>query len=188
VARSRSICQCAPLDSGRLRLQSQTRLHRAAGPRHLAFHPDRTTVYVVNELDSMVTACGYDPHSGRLEPRETVRTVASGTPVDNYPSAVLVSPDGRFVYFVYVANRFVGDRGHDSVGVLATEPHLRLVATYPCGQFPRDMALADGGRLLYVANERADVVQGLAVDRADGSLRPTSLTLAVPKPTCFLPV
>jgi len=174
------------LDRGRLRSQSQTRLHDAAGPRHLAFHPHRSIVYVVNELDSTVTACGFDPPSGHLEPRETVRTVPSSTPaVDNYPSAVLVSADGRFVY---VANRFVGERGHDSVGVLATQPHLRLVATYPCGHFPRDMAFADQGRLLWLADERADMVEGLAVDRVDGSLRPTGLTLATPKPTCVLPV
>jgi len=173
------------LESGRLRLQSQLHLHHGAGPRHLAFHPQGTTVYVVNELDSTVTVCGYDPDSGRLELGETVRTVASDTPVDNYPSAVLVSPDGRFVY---VANRFVGERGRDCVGVLATEPSLRLVATYPCGHFPRDMAFTDGGRLLYVANERADVVEGLAVDPADGSLRPAGVTLAVLRPTCVLPV
>lgn len=173
------------LESGRLRQQSQMPLHPGAGPRHLAFHPRGTTVFVVNELGSTVTACGYDPHSGRLQPGETVPTVPAATPADNYPSAVLVSPDGRFVY---VANRFVGEHGHDSIGVLATKPHLRLVATYPCKQFPRDMAFADSGCLLWVANERADVVEGLAVDRADGSLRPAGPTLAVLKPTCVLPV
>jgi 6-phosphogluconolactonase len=90
---------------------------------------------VVNEADSTVTACRWDADSGRVEPGPTVRTVPADSSVDNYPSAVLVSPDGRFVY---VANRF-----HDSVAVLATEPSLRLVATYPCGgEFPRDMALA----------------------------------------------
>jgi 6-phosphogluconolactonase (cycloisomerase 2 family) len=109
-----------------------------------------------------------------------VRTVPADTTVDNYPSAVLVSPDGRFVY---VANRF-----HDSVAVLATGPRLRLIATYPCGgAFPRDMALADGGRLLLVANERADLVAGLAVE-PDGTLRPAPWTLPVPAPTCVLPL
>lgn len=169
------------LDSGRLRLQSQAQLRHGAGPRHLAFHPLGTVVYVVNEADSTVTACAYDPGSGLLEPGETVPTVPRDTPVRNYPSAVLVSPDGRFVY--------VANRGHDSVGVLATEPGLRLVATYPCGgPFPRDMAFADQGRLLYVANEAADLVTGLAVAPADGSLLTAGWTLAMPKPTCILPV
>jgi len=148
-------------------------LHSGAGPRHLAFDPGGAVVYVVNEADSTVTACAYDPDSGRLEPGATVRTVPPDTLVDNYPSAVLVSPDGRF---------------HDSVGVLSTQPSLRLLATYPCGgAFPRDMALGDGGRLLYVANERAELVTGLRVGPVDGSLVPAGWALRMPRPTCVLP-
>ena len=169
------------LESGRLGPQRQTHLHPGAGPRHLAFHPGGAVLYVVNEADSTVTACGWDPEGGRVEPGETVRTVPAEALVDNYPSAVLVSPDGRFVY---VANRF-----HDSVGVLATEPSLRLIATYPCGgEFPRDMALGERGRLLYVANERADLVTGLVVDPVDGSLVAADSAVRMPRPTCVLPV
>jgi 6-phosphogluconolactonase len=168
------------LEAGRLRQRGEARLHDGAGPRHLAFHPGGTAAYVVNEADSTVTACAYDPARGRLQPGETVRTVPPGVRVDNYPSAVLVSPDGGFVY---VANRF-----HDSVAVLAGGPRLRLAATYPCGgAFPRDLALAEGGRLLLVANERADLVAGLTVDPG-GALRPAPWTLATPAPTCVLPL
>jgi 6-phosphogluconolactonase len=169
------------LESGRLRLRSELALHHGAGPRHLAFHPRGTMVYVVNELDSTVTACGYDPASGRVEPRETVRTVPEDVAVENFPSAVRVSPDGRFVY--------VGNRGHDSIGVLSTEAGLRLLATYPCGgQFPRDLAFQGNGRLLWVANQRTDTVVGLAVDPADGSLGSAGYCMTMRKPTCVLPV
>jgi 6-phosphogluconolactonase len=73
--------------------------------------------------------------------------------------------------------------------VLATEPSLRLVATYPCGgEFPRDMALGDGGRLQYVANEHADSVTGLVVDPVDGSLAPADWAATMPRPICVLPV
>jgi 6-phosphogluconolactonase len=169
------------LESGRLRLRDEVALHHGAGPRHLAFHPLGTEIYVVNELDSTVTACGYDPASGRVEPRQTVRTVPADVAVENYPSAVRVSLDGRFVY--------VGNRGHDSIGVLRTARGLRLLATYPCGgQFPRDLALDADGRLLWVANERADLVVGLSVDRSDGGLAPAGPVLKTPRPTCVLPM
>jgi 6-phosphogluconolactonase len=169
------------LGSGRLGLRSEVALHRGAGPRHLAFDPQGTRVYVVNELDSTVTACGYDPASGGVEPRETVRTVPEDVVVENYPSAVRVFRDGRFVY--------VGNRGHDSIGVLSTEHGLRLLATYPAGgRFPRDLAFDQDGRLLWVANEQADVVLGLAVDPADGSLVRAGHGVRLPKPTCVLPV
>jgi 6-phosphogluconolactonase len=89
-----------------------------------------------------------------------VRTVPADSSVGNYPSAVL-----------------------------ATEPSLRLVATYPCGgEFPRDMVLGDGGRLLYVANEHADSVTGLVVDPMDGGLAPADWAVTMPRPTCVLPV
>jgi DNA-binding beta-propeller fold protein YncE len=143
------------LESGRLRLRDEVALHHGAGPRHLAFHPLGTEIYVVNELDSTVTACGYDPASGRVEPRQTVRTVPADVAVENYPSAVRVSPDGRFVY--------VGNRGHDSIGVLRTARGLRLLATYPCGgQFPRDLAL-DAERAAALGRQRAGGPGGGAV-------------------------
>src|SRR5215207_1204685 len=183
MASARSSPITSTLSRSRLRLRHQTHLHPGAGPRHLAFPPGGAVVYVVNEADSTVTACRWDADSGRVEPGPTVRTVPADSSVGNYPSpsAVLVSPDGRFVY---VANRF-----HDSVAVLATEPSLRLVATYPCGgEFPRDMVLGDGGRLLYVANEHADSVTGLVVDPMDGGLAPADWAVTMPRPTCVLPV
>ena len=166
--------------SGRLELRSEARLGERAGPRHLAFHPGGAALYVVNELDSTVTACGYEPESGRVTPGATVRTVPEGTGVENYPSAIRVSRDGRFVY--------VGNRGHDSVAVLATEPRLRLVATYPAGgAFPRDLAFSADGRLLWVANERGECVVAHAVDPLDGGLSQTGLRLQRSTPTCVVP-
>lgn len=166
--------------SGRLRPEREARLHRGAGPRHLAFHPSGTAAYVVNELDSTVTACAYDPATGRLDPGPTVRTVPGGTAVENYPSAILVSPDGRFVY--------VANRGHDSVAVLATGPALRLLATTPCGgEYPRDLALDAGGRRLYAANQRSGTVTRMAVDPVGGGVAEPAWRLPAPAPTCLLP-
>jgi 6-phosphogluconolactonase len=166
--------------SGRLHVEREARLHRGAGPRHLAFHPSGTAAFVVNELDSTVTACAYDPATGALDPRTTVRTVPDGTAAENYPSAILVAPDGRFVY--------VANRGHDSVAVLATEPDLRLVAAAPCGgEYPRDLALDPGGRRLYAANQRSGTVTCMAVDPAGGGVAEPAWRLPIPAPTCLLP-
>ena len=43
-------------------------VREGAGPRHLAFHPSRPWVYVVNELDSSVTDYRFDVDTGRLTP------------------------------------------------------------------------------------------------------------------------
>lgn len=59
----------------------------AAGPRHLAFHPNLSTVaYSVNELSSTVVRWDFDPNNGWLsadfeaEPQRIVSTLPPGTP------------------------------------------------------------------------------------------------------------
>jgi 6-phosphogluconolactonase len=150
-------------DDGSLRLLG-TQPSGGAQPCHLSVHPSGRYVLSANWGSGSIAVHPVDG-DGALGPA----------------TAVLASPDGRFVY--------VGNRGHDSIGVLSTDPGLRLVATYPCGgRFPRDIALTDDGRLLLVANERADLVEVLAVNPADGSLLPTGHSLRIPRPTCVLPV
>jgi 6-phosphogluconolactonase len=174
-------CYEFDLDSGRLRLRHEARMGAGAGPRHVAFHPAGHVVYVANELNSTLTACAFDPDGGRLDPGESISTVPSDFPGDNFPSAIRASADGRFVY--------VANRGHDSVAVISTEPSPRLHATFPCGgELPRDIAFGAEGRLLYVANERSDLITILAVEPESGGLAPTGREVPFPGPTCLLPV
>src|SRR5690606_29314423 len=49
-----------------------------AGPRHLTFHPDGRRAYVINELDSTLTALSYDAASGSMESLGTVSTLPEG--------------------------------------------------------------------------------------------------------------
>jgi len=169
------------LDNGELAAHAVASLPPTSGPRHLAFDPVVAgRLYIVNELHSTLTAAAFDAAAGALTPAETVSTLPADADVANHPSAVVVSPDGRFVY---VANRF-----HDSVAVFAAAPRLRLLATYPCGgDFPRDAALTPDGTRLYVANERSGAVVGFAVDPADGSLTPWGAPLDLAGAACVLP-
>lgn len=163
------------LDDGRLVERHVATQSYGAGPRHLAFHPDGERLFVVNELHSTLTAATLSP-DGVVTLGETVSTLPAGVELTNHPSAVRVSPDGRFVL---VANRF-----HDSVAVFT--PALELLGTYPCGHFPRDMVLSPDGQTLYVANERADEV--VAFRFADGVLTPFGTALAMRAPSCVLPI
>ncbi|MEU5879887.1 lactonase family protein [Spirillospora sp. NPDC047279] len=169
------------LGSGRLRPRSRARLRPGAGPRHLAFHPDGRTFYVAAELDSTVTVCSYDPHSGRVRPGQVVPTVPAGTTGANHPGEILVSPDGRHV--------FCTNRGHDSVAVFTTSAGgraLSLTGTVPCGgTWPRHMEFADGGRLLYVANQMSGTVAAFRVEGA--RLTPAGAPLVTPSPVCVRP-
>ncbi len=166
--------------AGRLHPHDTLHLGTAAGPRHLAFHPDGARLYVVNELDSTLVAARLDAATGRLTVDATVGTLPAGTTSPNHPSGVRVSPDGRFVV--------VANRAHDSIAVFATGPHLRLLATHPCGgEFPRDLVFSADGTVLYVANQHSDEVTGFAVDPADGAPRPLGWTVPLTGASCVLP-
>ncbi|MFJ5304833.1 lactonase family protein [Streptomyces sp. NPDC088350] len=166
------------LDDGRPELHREIALRPGSGPRHLAFHPDGTHAYVLNELTPTVTVCRWDAESGALKPLAETQ-VLPGAPAGDaaYPSGIVTSPDGRFVW--------TATRGEDVLSVLAVEGEgLRLVGTVPCGgHWPR--AIAEAGGYLYVANERSGDVTWFALDPATGIPRPGG-SLSVTAASCVV--
>ncbi|MEV5547337.1 lactonase family protein [Streptomyces sp. NPDC052309] len=165
------------LTDGAPAVHREIALRPGSGPRHLAFHPDGARAYVVNELAPTVTVCRWDAASGLLTPL-TETPVLPGTPAgDAYPSGIVVSPDGRFVW--------TATRGEDVLSVFAVEPDgLRPAATVPCGgHWPR--AIAESHGHLYVANERSGDVTWFTVDPRTGVPHRTG-SLAVPAASCVI--
>ncbi|MFI2435410.1 lactonase family protein [Streptomyces sp. NPDC018693] len=150
------------LREGRISVHREIALRPGSGPRHLAFHPEGTYAYVVNELAPTVTVCRWDTVDGALKPLAETPVLPGAPAGDAYPSGIAVAPDGRFVW--------VATRGEDvlSVFVVASGGEvLRLVGTVPCGgHWPR--ALAESGGRLYVANERSGDVTWFRLDPATG--------------------
>src|SRR5262249_17579119 len=66
-----------------------------AGPRHVAFEPAGQAAYVLNELDSTVTAYRFDRTTGSLEPFQVVSTLPDTFTGNSRASEIAVSPDGR---------------------------------------------------------------------------------------------
>ncbi|MFF1341886.1 lactonase family protein [Streptomyces sp. NPDC058290] len=179
-----SVRVCAPDPAtGALRLHGETALRAGTGPRHLAFHPDGEVVYVLHELEPQLTVCRWNPGSGQLEPVEEVPVASAGAPggIRAYPSAVVASPDGRFVWAAV--------RGADAIATLtlagaAGKP--RLTGSVDCGgSWPRDLAADPSGRRLYAANERSGDVTWFDVDPLTGQPRRAG-SVAVPAATCVV--
>ncbi|MDB5664702.1 beta-propeller fold lactonase family protein, partial [Cypionkella sp.] len=84
-----------------------------AGPRHLALHPGGRLVFVMNELDSTVTAHGFDAVTGVLSAVDSQPAVPVEARAGNHCSDIQISPDGRFLYG--------GNRGHDSISIFEVE-------------------------------------------------------------------
>lgn len=169
-----SVRVCA-LDRGDIVLHREIALRPGSGPRHLVFHPDGGHAYVVNELTPTVTVCRWDAANGSLKPL-TETPVLPGAPAgDAYPSGIVASSDGRFVW--------TATRGEDVLSVFAVEGDgLRLTGTVPCGgHWPR--ALAESGGYLYAANERSGEVTWFAIDATTGTPRYDG-SVPVPAASC----
>ncbi|OTP72769.1 lactonase family protein [Caballeronia sordidicola] len=65
-----------------------------SGPRHASFHPHAPFVYLVNELDSTVTAYRYDELSGNLDPLQVLSALPDTFTGNNRASEIGASNRG----------------------------------------------------------------------------------------------
>ena len=151
-----------------------------AGPRHLDFHPNGRFAYLINELDSTITAFAYDPSSGALREIHTVPALPEGFVGANYCADIHVSPSGGFVYG--------SNRGHDSIVIYAVDGEtgrLSYVGHEPSlGKWPRNFAIDSAGEIMLVANENSSNLVTFRIDQHSGELEPTGHTAEVPDPVC----
>jgi 6-phosphogluconolactonase (cycloisomerase 2 family) len=83
----------------------------------------------------------------------------------------------------------VGNRLHDSIGILAVGPagNLGYVGEeWTRGNYPRSFAFDPTGEFLYCCNQRSDNVTCFRVDRATGGLRFTGQYTPVGNPSCVV--
>ena len=151
-----------------------------AGPRQMAFHPNGKYAFVINEINSTMTALAYNSADGTFTEVQTLPTIPADFKENNQPAAVRVSPDGKFVYG--------SNRGHNSIVVYSVDENtgkMTHVENVPCGgDWPRDMTVDLTGNLLLVANERSNSIAAFKIDKATGKLTDTGHTSEVNKPVC----
>lgn len=152
-----------------------------AGPRILTFHPTRPLAYLINELDSSMTALAYDAARGTLREIQTVPTLPAGFTEWNACADVHVSPNGRFLYG--------SNRGHNSLVVFAIDQQsgrLTLVehVLLP-GKTPRSFTFDPTGRTVLVAHQQSNTIVSYFADATTGRLTPTGHTVELPAPVCL---
>ena len=156
-----------------------------SGPRHFAVHPNGRFVYVINELNSTITAFDYNAKNGALQTQQTIPTIPDTFSATNYPSEIAIHPSGKFLYG--------SNRGHDSIAVYAVdEPTGKLTPIeYQStqGKTPRNFGIDPTGNFLLAANQNSDTVVVFRIDPKTGRLKATGQILEVPTPVCvtFLP-
>ena len=157
-----------------------TALAPGAGPRHFAFHPTGRFAYVINELNSTVTAFAYDPAVGTLKTLQTTTTLPAGFKGANSTAEIQVHPSGRFLYG--------SNRGHDSLAIFAIDAksgRLQPLGHQPVGgKTPRNFCIDPTGRYILAANRNTNNVVVFRIDQTTGRLTPTGRSITVPAPVC----
>ncbi|HMF75916.1 MAG TPA: lactonase family protein [Bryobacteraceae bacterium] len=152
-----------------------------AGPRHLAFTPDERYVYVINEIQSSVSAFHYDAASGSLHEFQNVSALPEYYSGENTGAEIEVDSSGRFVY--------TSNRGYDSIAQFSIDSRtgsLTLVGQTPTGgKTPRYFALDPSGQYLFAANQDSDNIVLFHVDQKTGRLTPAGKSVQTPSPVCI---
>jgi 6-phosphogluconolactonase len=158
----------------------EVKVQAGAGPRHLDFHPSGRFIYLINELDSTLTAFAYDPDEGVLREIQAISTLPEGFHGTNWPADVHVSPSGKFVYG--------SNRLHDSIVIFAVDEEsgcLTFVGHEPTGgKYPRNFAIDPAGTFLLAANQHSGTLVTFRMDAQTGKLTPTGQVVQVPTPVC----
>jgi len=157
-----------------------------SGPRHLAFHPAASFVYVNNELSSTVTAFRYDPAAGSLSELQTVTTLPADFQGENSTAEIVVHPTGKSVY--------VSNRGHDSIAIYQIDPASGKLTprgqVLTGGKTPRNFNVDPTGTFLLAANQSTNDITLFRIDPATGDPSPTGVRIEVGSPVCirFVPL
>ena len=151
-----------------------------AGPRHFTFHPNGRIAYIINELDSTVTAANWDAKAGTLTSFQTVPTLPEGWAGENTTAEIVIHPNGRLL--------FGSNRGHDSIAVFAVDAKGKLtprehVSTH--GQQPRNFVLDPTGSFLLAANQKSGDVQVFRLNPKSGALTHTGEAVEIGSPVCL---
>ncbi len=160
---------------------SDLKLAQGAGPRHLAFHPNKKLAFVISELNSTITSCTYDAKSGKLSSVMTVNALPEDFSGESYCADIHVSPDGKFLYG--------SNRGHNSIVIYKIDQktgELTYVEHHSVnGDWPRNFTIDPTGRFLLVANQKSNNVVVFKLDAETGKLRANGVEIEISKPVCL---
>ncbi|MCK7556071.1 lactonase family protein [Chitinophaga sedimenti] len=150
------------------------------GPRHLVFHPNGKTAYIVHEMTGFVTAFTYADR--KLTPIQTISTNTADYKGSNFGSAdIHISPDGKYLY---MTNR--GDLNNIAIFKI-DHGKLSLVGHESTqGKGPRNFMITPDGGLLLVANQQTNNIVVFRRDKHTGKLSDAGQTISVPAPVCVV--
>ena len=153
-----------------------------AGPRTLHFHPNGSTAYCMNELNSTVDILKWDKGDGSLTLVSRVELLPANAGSGNTGCDTVISKDGRNVYFT--------NRGNDFIFSFAADPKTGSLTpierTSSGGKTPRNFTLDPTERWMLVADQNSNNLAVFSRDTSNGKLASEGKTVACPTPMCIV--
>jgi len=159
--------------------QKTLQMEVGAGPRHLAFHPAKNWIYILNELNNTISLVK------EKKDNYFIASTISMLPEEyaEYTNAadIHVSKDGQFLY--------ASNRGHNSIVMYKVNPKngtLELIGFEAVlGKNPRNFSLSPDNKFLLVANQDTNNIISFKRDELTGKLTFVDEVFA-PNPVCIL--
>lgn len=152
------------LMENRLHKTDSLMLEVGSGPRHLALHPNKRFMYVVNELNSTISVVA--KHGDGWQYINSITTLPNDFDGESYCADIHISADGQFLY--------ASNRGHNSLAIYQVNNEggdLKLIAHESVrGDWPRNFALTPDNEFLVVANQRSNNLVAFKRDMQTGLL------------------
>ena len=160
---------------------SAVSLTSGTGPRHIAFHPKKSDVYIIGELTGTVDAFHFDSLSGRMNHFQRIRTTPESFKGDAGSADIHIRADGKFLY---ATNR--GTSNTIAVFAILKDGRLSIrQITSVKGKHPRNFVIDPTSHFLLVANRDTDNIVVFSIDPVSGLLKPTGNEINIPNPVCL---
>lgn len=150
-----------------------------AGPRHMALHSNRRSIYCINERSSSLTTLAFNAQQGTLQALQTLSTLPEDFTGANTCADIHIHPSGRWLYG--------SNRGHDSLAIFAIDTDTCLLDARghisTGGRTPRNFAIHPSGEWLLAANQDSSTIVSFRIDPETGMLKQEHVN-ELPTPVC----
>ena len=159
--------------------QKFVKLQPGAGPRHFDFHPNGDIIYVISELNSIITTL--KRVGDKWEEVQTVSTLPADFKGKSYCADIHISTDGKYLYG--------SNRGHNSIAVFEINNEtkkLKLLGFVPVeGDWPRNFSLSPTGDFMLVANQKSGNITVFKINKTTGMPEFTGKQIEIPAAVCI---
>jgi 6-phosphogluconolactonase len=157
----------------------EIKVRQGSGPRHFAFNPAGTKMYLINELGSTVMVFDVDK-AGILKLVQTLPATNEGYKGNNACAEIIIGKDGKFLYG--------SNRGENSIVVFRIGPDgsLTLAGRSACGgNWPRNFVIDPSEEFLLSGNQKSGDISVFRINLKTGMPEGPVFKTVMKGPACL---